>query len=95
MEDYRRVIAPPPLETLYAQELALDAAAIRRTFTNYLAQPARGGLFAREIAIESGVLRSAEYPRRRFVAIADAGHVPHIEQPDAFESALFAFLAAG
>jgi len=160
MEDYRRIIEPPPFEALYAQELGLDAAAIRRIFSNYLAQPSRIGLFAQAINIELGVLRSADYPERsrasalayrmiyeepvcyeydlvamptlvavgsadhtaplaafadpavrgnlghmvalgkrtaaslpngRFVEITDAGHVPHLERPDAFRNALFNF----
>ena len=161
MEDYRRVVQPPPFEALYAQELALDAAGIRRIFSNYLAQPSRIDIFARAIDIELGVLQSAEYPARarvsalayrmiyeepvcyeydlidapslvvagsadrtaplatfaepaarenlghmvtlgertaralqngRFVEVSDAGHVPHLERPEAFHPALFGFL---
>ncbi len=62
MEDYRRVIPPPSFDALYAQELALDPAALRRTFANYLADPSRIELFSRAIEIEVAVLRSAEYP---------------------------------
>ncbi len=61
MEDYRRAIEPPSLDALYAQELHLDAAAIRRTFTNYLADPAHIGIFEPLIAIAAGVLQSADY----------------------------------
>jgi len=62
MEDYRRAIEPPSFEALYAQELHLDPAAIRRTFTNYLADPARIGIFRPLIDVAVGVLRSADYP---------------------------------
>jgi pimeloyl-ACP methyl ester carboxylesterase len=163
MEDYRRVIVPPPLDVLERQELNLDPSGVRRIFENYLANPARIGLFARAIEIALGVLQSADYPiwarasalayrmiyeqpvcyeydliaapslvvvgaadhtaplasfapaaareqlghmpelaqqtaralrDGRFVRIADAGHVPHLEQPEAFGRSLFAFLAA-
>jgi pimeloyl-ACP methyl ester carboxylesterase len=162
MEDYRRVIAPPPLDVLERAELQLDQAGIRRIFTNYLANPARIYLFARAIEIQLGVLQSADYPiwarasalayrmiyeqpvcyeydliatptlvlagtadrtaplaafappavrselghipelaqrtaravrDGRYVSIADAGHVPHLEQPATFGDALFGFLA--
>ena len=35
---------------------------------------------------------AARIPDSRFVSIADAGHYPHIEQPDAFMEAVAAFL---
>jgi len=161
MEDYRRVVPPPPFDALYAQELALDASGIQRIFSNYLADPSHIGIFAQAIDVELGVLQSADYPQRarvsalayrmiyeepvcyeydlvaapslvvtgaadhtapfasfaspaarqvlghipllgertartlqhgRFVEIAGAGHVPHLEQPEPFYRALFNFL---
>jgi len=88
MEDYRRVVAPPTFDALYAQELNLDAVAIRRVFTNYLAQPSRISLFERAIAIELGVLRSAAYPdRARASALA---YRMIYEQPVCYEYDLIA-----
>jgi len=37
---------------------------------------------------------AAAIPGGRFVEIADAGHIPQYEQPDAFRSALLDWLAA-
>jgi pimeloyl-ACP methyl ester carboxylesterase len=88
MEDYRRVIAPLSFEALYAQELRLDPSAIRRVFANYLADPARLGLFSREIEIEIGVLASADYPvRARASALA---YRMIYEQPVCYEYDLIA-----
>lgn len=35
-----------------------------------------------------------EVPRGKLVIVPDAGHIPHLEQPDAFYSAVFEFLGA-
>lgn len=35
----------------------------------------------------------AQIPRAHFVEIADAGHIPGVERPDAFNAAVSEFLA--
>ena len=37
---------------------------------------------------------AAAIPAARYVEIADTGHVPHYEQPEAFRAALLGWLAA-
>jgi len=36
---------------------------------------------------------AAAIPEARYVEVADAGHIPHYEQPDAFRAALLDWLA--
>ncbi len=63
LEDYRLVIPPPSLETLYQAELAnTDPAKIRAFFARYFAHPERAR-FENFVETQTRVTLSPEYPR--------------------------------
>ncbi len=94
MARVRAMVAATPLEGFVACARALQDYDFRATLPA-IRQPTLLVAGAEDGAMPRGMRALAEViPDAGFVEIADAGHIPGIERPEAFNAALDAFLAS-